>query len=261
MVSTVTYNLKVIMQVEVFILLLSLRALPSLINLADNRITDSFNLLQFLFILLLVSRRVVIQPLQCFGHSLINSCLVFLLQFISQLVTVANGVFHVVAVSFELVACIHLFLEELILFRILLSLLHHSLNLFLGKSTLVIGDGNFLLLPCALIFSCHIQNAIGINLEGNLNLGNSSGCWGDVCQFEFTQQVVVFSHGTFTLEHLDLNCCLLVLVCGKCLGLLIGDDSVSWDKLGHNSSNCLNALCKWSDIQQQDVLGFLTTLS
>jgi hypothetical protein len=41
--------------------------------------------------------------------------------------------------------------------------------------------------------------------------------------------MVVFGHGTLTLENLDEYCWLVVLVSGESLTLLGGDDSVSVD--------------------------------
>ena len=44
---------------------------------------------------------------------------------------------------------------------------------------------------CALVLGSHIQNAVGVDLEGDLNLGHSSGGRRDACQVELAQQVVV----------------------------------------------------------------------
>lgn len=49
----------------------------------------------------------------------------------------------------------------------------------------------------------HIQDAIGINLKGDLNLRDAAGCRWDACQVKLTQLVVVLGHGTLTLIYLQ----------------------------------------------------------
>ena len=60
-----------------------------------------------------------------------------------------------------------------------------------------------------------------------LNLWNASWCGWDACQLEFAELVIVLSHRSLTLEHLDKYCGLVVLVSGKSLTLLCWDNSVS----------------------------------
>jgi len=52
----------------------------------------------------------------------------------------------------------------------------------------------------------HIQNAIGIDLKGDLNLRDATSCRWDACQVKLTQLVVVLGHGTLTLIHLQRQC-------------------------------------------------------
>jgi len=70
--------------------------------------------------------------------------------------------------------------------------------------------------------------------------------------------VVVFGHGTLTLEHLNVNSWLIVLVCGEDLGLLGWDDSVSVDELGHDSTNSLNTEGQRSNIKEKEILTTFT---
>ena len=57
-------------------------------------------------------------------------------------------------------------------------------------------------LTSALVMCCNIENAVGINFEGDLNLGYPPGCRGDACQVKLAQLVIVLGHGTLTLIHL-----------------------------------------------------------
>mmetsp|Transcript_43166 Transcript_43166/g.90369 ORF Transcript_43166/g.90369 Transcript_43166/m.90369 type:complete len:190 (+) Transcript_43166:533-1102(+) len=69
----------------------------------------------------------------------------------------SNGVLDVVDVRLERVLSIDPFLNFLVLLLKLLSLLDHAINLLLGKTALVIGDGDFLTLSGALVLSRHLQ--------------------------------------------------------------------------------------------------------
>lgn len=70
--------------------------------------------------------------------------------------------------------------------------------------TFVVGYGNLILLPSALVNSGHIHDAVGINIKGHLDLRDSSRGRGDSNKLKFPQQVVVFGHGSFTLKHLHM---------------------------------------------------------
>ena len=68
--------------------------------------------------------------------------------------------------------------------------------------TFVVCDCDLVLLASALVNSTDIQDAIGINVEGDLNLRNTTRSWGDASQLKLTQQVVVLGHGSLTLVNL-----------------------------------------------------------
>ena len=96
--------------------------------------------------------------------------------------------------------------------------------------TLVIGDGDLVLLSCALIYSRNIEDAIGINVKSNLNLRDPTGCWRDACELELSKQVVVLGHGPFTFIHLSEYTRLVITVGGECLCLLGGDGGIALDE-------------------------------
>ena len=72
-----------------------------------------------------------------------------------------------------------------------------------------------------------MDNAIGINVEGDLNLGHASGRGGDTHQLKLAQGLVVCCHFTLTLEDLDAHLGLVVCCCAEGLGLLGGNGCVS----------------------------------
>lgn len=49
----------------------------------------------------------------------------------------------------------------------------------------------------------HIQDAIGINLKGDLNLRDAASCRWDAGQVKLTQLMVVLGHSTLTLVYLQ----------------------------------------------------------
>merc|ERR1719474_1855690 len=85
------------------------------------------------------------------------------------------------------------------------------------------------------------RRAVGVNIEGHLNLGNSSGGWRNSSQIELAKVVVVLGHGPLTLVHLDGDSRLVVGVGGEGLGLLGGDGGVPLDQRGHHATSSLNS--------------------
>lgn len=62
----------------------------------------------------------------------------------------------------------------------------------------------------SLIGSSYLHDTIGVDLESDFDLGNTTWCGRDGRELEFTQEVVVLSQRTFTLEDLDENGGLIV---------------------------------------------------
>lgn len=81
-------------------------------------------------------------------------------------------------------------------------LLHHALDLILAEATLVVGDGDLVLLAGGLVLSRHVEDTVGVNVEHHVDLGHTTGSWGDAAQLELAQQVVVACASTLTLVHL-----------------------------------------------------------
>merc|ERR1719452_173385 len=147
----------------------------------------------------------------------------------------------------------------MVIFCKLLSVVDHPLNVLRSESVLVVGDGNLLLGPSTLVLGTHNQDTIGIDLESNLNLRNTSGCWRNSSDVELAQLVVVLGHGSFTLEHLDGDSVLVVGSSGEDLALFGGDNSVPGDKLGHHASNSLDSKGERVDIEKDKISSILFT--
>lgn len=75
-----------------------------------------------------------------------------------------------------------------------------------------------LLAACAFILRRDMNYAIGVNVEGDLDLRNAAGGGGDSHQSELPQHLVVGGHLSLTLTHLDLYLGLSVSCGGEDLG-------------------------------------------
>ncbi len=93
-----------------------------------------------------------------------------------------------------------------------LSLVHHSLNLFLAQTTFVVSDGDLLHLAAALLKGGHVKDAVGVEVESDFNLRLAAAHGRDTAQLEGTQAVAVLSLGTLTLKDLDQNSRLTISV-------------------------------------------------
>merc|ERR1719245_2643549 len=95
----------------------------------------------------------------------------------------------------------------------------------------VLGHGDLVLLPGALVAGRHVQDAVGVDVEGDLDLRNTTGSRGNASQVKLAEEMVVLGHGPLSLVHLDGDGGLVVAVCGEGLGLLGGD--------GGSGSDCM----------------------
>merc|ERR1719158_2721667 len=143
----------------------------------------------------------------------------------------ADGVLHLVAVRLEAVLGVDALLGLGILIGELLGLAHHAVNVLLGETALVVGDGDVgLLARGALVLGGHIEPTVGVNVEGDLNLGHATGSRGDASELELAKHVVVLGAGALALVHLDEHTGLVVGVGGESLGLLGGHGGVTGDE-------------------------------
>mmetsp|Transcript_33495 Transcript_33495/g.52722 ORF Transcript_33495/g.52722 Transcript_33495/m.52722 type:complete len:287 (-) Transcript_33495:1332-2192(-) len=220
------------------------------------------HLLLLVLVVLGVALRRVVQPVQRVVDGALQLLLVGGAQLVAQAgLVVVQDVLQVVQVGLEAVAGVDALLDGLVLLRVLLGLADHPLNLLLRQAALVGCDGDLFGLSCALVSSRHLQDTIGVDLKGDLNLGDTAGGRGDASQLKLAEHVVVLGHGTLALVHLNEHSGLVVLVGGEGLGLLGGNDSVAVDDLGHDATHSLNTVGEGSHIQQEQVLGLLRGLA
>lgn len=143
-------------------------------------------------------------------------------------------------------------LALLVLLSVLLRVPDHALDLGIGE-TGARGNGDGLVLVGGLVLGVDVDDRVSVNVESDLNLGNTAVGWGNANKLEVSKELVVADELTFTLVDLDLDSALEVGGGGEDLGLLGGDGGVAVDQTGEHSTKGLNTKGQRSDIEQEKV--------
>jgi hypothetical protein len=146
------------------------------IKLGGDGVGDIGQLLELLVEVLsgsLVS--VALEPVLGLLDSLEERLLVLLLDLATKTLVIVDLVFEAVGVVLELVAGLNALAVGLVFLGVLLGLFDHALNVFLAKAALVVGDGDRFTLASALVDSGDFEDTVGIELESDLDLGNTTG--------------------------------------------------------------------------------------
>ncbi len=105
-----------------------------------------------------------------------------------------------------------LFLARLVFSRMFLGILDHLFDVGLAETAGSL-DLDLLLAARTLVLCGHIDDAVGVDIEGHLNLRHAARSRGNFRQVEIAEQLVVGGHFTFPLENADGHG-LLVVLCG-----------------------------------------------
>merc|ERR1719193_1615299 len=127
-----------------------------------------------------ISLCIFFQPGNLFIDNLFNLLLIFITKLATQFFLIAQLILKTVSITLQFITSLNFALQLGIFISKLFSIIDHSLNIFGGQSILVISDGNFLLVIGALVFGRYLQDAVSVNLKGDLDLGHTTGCWGNV---------------------------------------------------------------------------------
>merc|ERR550532_3358283 len=231
-----------------------------LVQLGDDGVADTLDFLLLVFIFVLLGGLVSVQPSDDFVALVHNGFLLFFADLVLQLLVLHGGL-HVETIGFQPILGSNTFLLLVIFSLEFLGISHHTLNVFLGKATLVVGNGDLFLLARGLVHSRNIQDTIGIDVKGDLNLGYSSGCWRNTSQVELAKEMVVTSHGTLTFIDLNGDSGLVVRVGSEGLSLLGGNCGVPLDQGCHDTTSGLNTHAQGCNIQKQQVGNRLVLLT
>ncbi|GKT56964.1 NAD-specific glutamate dehydrogenase [Colletotrichum tofieldiae] len=218
------------------------------VELHHDGVGNALELLLALLVLLASGLLVLVEP----GDDLVDLGLELLLVVGIELLVdlgVAEGVAERVGVRLEAVLGRDAAGLGLILVLELLGLGKHALDVLLGEAALVVGDDNLVGLAGTLLDGGDVHDTVGIEIEGDLNLGNTAGAGG--------MPVVVLGALALTLVDLDEDTGLVVGEGGEDLGLLGGDGGVAGDELGHHATSGLDTEGEGRNIEKQDLVGAL----
>ena len=114
----------------------------------------------------------------------------------------------------------HLFLGLLVLVGVGLGFGFHALDFLFAEAAAGL-DADVLALTGGLVEGADVEDAVGVDVEGDLNLGHSTRCRRNAGQVEAADGLVVVGHGALALQHVDLD-----------LGLVVGSGAEDLALLG-----------------------------
>lgn len=228
----------------------------STVELHHDGVGDTLQLLLLVLVLLTGGLLVLVEPVDDLVNLGLELVLVRSIKLLVDL-GVGQGVAQRVGVRLQTVLGRDTASLSLVLVLELLGLSKHALDVLLGETALVIGNDNLVCLPSALLECGDVNDSVSVNVEGDLDLRNTTRRRRDAGQLELAEQVVVLGALTLTLVDLDEHTRLVVGEGREHLGLLGGDGRVTGDKLGHHATSRLNTNGERRNVEQQNLVGRL----
>merc|ERR1719217_87378 len=143
----------------------------------------------------------------------------------------------------------------LVLLRVLLSVGGHLLHVLGREARLVVRDRDLVLLAGRLLQSRHVEHAVGIDVEGHVDLRDAARHGRDAREVELAELIVVLGARALALEHLDRDGRLVVRVGREGLALLGGHRRVARNERRHHLASRLEAERERRHVKQEQVLG------
>lgn len=181
----------------------------STVELHHDGVGDTLQLLLLLLVLLTSSLLVLVEPVDDLVNLGLELVLVGSVKLLVDL-GVRQGVAQRVCVRLEAVLGRDTASLSLVLVLELLGLSKHALDVLLGETALVVRNDNLVGLSSTLLESRDVNDSVGVNVEGDLNLRNTTRRRRDASQLELAEQVVVLCALTLTLVDLDKHTGLVV---------------------------------------------------
>ena len=153
------------------------------------------------------------------------------------------------------VARLRLFAAAAVFVGVHFGVAHHLLD-FALRYAAARGDGDALLFAGALVHRGYIQDAVGVYVEGNLDLRHTAGRGQNAVQHEAADALVLRRHAALALHHMDLYAGLIIGGGGEGFALGGGNGVVARYERGSHAAERLNAKAERRYIQQQYVLHF-----
>lgn len=228
----------------------------STVELHHDGVGNSLKLLLLRLVLILSGLLAVVEPLDGLVDLGLELLLVASLELLIDL-GVGEGVAERVGVGLKSVLGGDAGSLSFVFLLVFLGLSKHTFDLVLGKTTLVVGDNDLVGLSGALLKSGDVHDTVGVHVEGDLDLRNTTGSRRDASKLELAEQVVVLGTGTLALVDLNKHTGLVVGEGGEDLGLLGGDSGVALDERGHDTTSGLDTDGERGDVQEKDLVGGL----
>src|ERR1700693_2137001 len=131
----------------------------------------------------------------------------------------------------------------------------HALRFFLAQAT-GRGNGDLLFLVGRVVLCRHIQDAVGVNVECDVNLRHTARRWWNSNEMEFPERTVSAGNGTLSLQHVNLYGSLIIRSRRERLRLARRDRRVTRDQHGRDTAQRFDTQRKWRHVEQQNVLNF-----
>src|SRR6185437_5818398 len=124
---------------------------------------------------------------------------------------------------------------------------------FLGEAAGA-GDGDFLILAGAQVLGADVDDAIGVDIEGDLDLRDAARRGRNADQVELAESAVLRRHRALALQHVDLDRGLVVGGGRVLLALAGGDGGVARNQDGVDAAQGFDAQRQRGDVEQEQVL-------
>src|SRR5690554_2159805 len=166
--------------------------------------------------------------------------------------SIRQGLTHGVNHGVTLVAGLYQLFELAVFLGVGLGIAHHLLDFFIVQAGRGL-DHDGLFLAGGLVFGRHVQDTVGIDVEGHFDLRHTARCRRNVGQVETTQGLVLCRLLALTLNYVDGHRSLVVVRRGERLRLLGRDGGVLVDQRSRHATHGLDTQGQRGYVQQQYV--------
>ena len=128
----------------------------------------------------------------------------------------------------------------------------HAFHLFFAQAGRR-SNGDLLVLARAHVFRGDVENAVGVNIERDLDLRHAARRRRKSSEVELAQRAIVLGHGPLPLHHVHLYRRLIVGCGRKCLRFLGWNGGVARDHLRGHAAQGFDAQRQRGHIQQQQI--------
>src|SRR5262249_6353264 len=152
-----------------------------------------------------------------------------------------------------LVARLYRFALSPIFGSVPLRVSHHAINLLLRELR---GATNreTLLLPGGFVARRDRENTVGINVEGDVDLRQSTRGGRNAFEPKMAERAIVTRQFALALQYVDVNGALVVIRSRKGLRTAYRDSCVTLDELRHDPTKRFHSKRQWCDVKQHDIL-------